>query len=162
MNKITLNYSESIVKVSVKAFWWKQIGKSFLVALSFIAIVLFYSLYKGERSWFIGMLGTILFIGVALLVGSYFVYYYRSMHRLQRMGNQKAILEFNQETFRITSDLGSTEIKWSLIKKIQILKQCWLIYFTESETMTLPIANLNTESREKMLRIIEENSIDLG
>ncbi|THB75039.1 MAG: YcxB family protein [Desulfobulbaceae bacterium] len=61
----------------------------------------------------------------------------------------------------MTSDVGSNEINWSLIAKVQVLKNSLLLFFSENETMTLPSKSLNKEQLEFIFSKINANNIKL-
>ena len=157
MTSIELDYSEELIKDTVKKCWWRQIGPTFFVVLSVLAIFVIYRIVNDDRTWFVGLIGTVVIIGAVTILTTYIVQMKRAVMRLKRMGNPRATFEYSESYFKVTSDIGSSEFKWSLISKIMCLEKAWVIYFSENETMTLPISNFNEESKAFILSKVEEN-----
>ena len=157
MASIELVYSEKLIKDTVRKCWFRQIGPFFFVVLSALTIYAMYLIFSGDRTWYVGLVGTVVIIGAVTIFASYIVQIKRSLARLKRMGKPTAIFEYSDNIFKVTSDIGSSEFKWSLIAKIMCLDRAWVIYFSENETMTLPISNINEESRAFILSKVKEN-----
>ena len=157
MTPIELNYSEKLIKDTVTKCWLQQIEPFFLVVLSTLTIYEIYLLFSGDRTWHVGFIGAVVLIGASTIFSSYVVQRNRALKRLNRMGRPKAIFEYSNSNFKVTTDIGSSEFKWSLISKVMRLDSAWVIYFSENETMTLPISNINEESRAFILSKVKEN-----
>ena len=157
MESIELNYSEKLIKDTVRKCWFRQIGPFFFVVLSALTIYAIYLIFSGDRTWYVGLIGTVVIIGAITIFASYIVQINRALTRLKRMEKPNAIFEYSENNFKVTSDIGSSEFKWSLISKIMCLDRAWVIYFSENETMTLPITNINEDSRAFILSKVREN-----
>jgi hypothetical protein len=147
MEPVTLKYSEQFIKNAIRSYWWKNIGPIFPSVSVLLAAFVLYRAFDGERSWFIGVIGAIVVIGFVVMVSSYFVHLSRSLSRLRRMKIPEATLELNEESFKVASDVGSSEIQWSLVKQIWRFEHAWLLLFTGSEFMTLPTDGLSDEAK---------------
>ena len=106
-----------------------------------------YRALDGDRSWFIGVIGAIVVIGFAVMVVSYFVHLSRSLGRLRRMKIPEATLELSEESFKVTSDVGASEMQWSIGKQIWCFEHAWLLFFAGSDFMTLPTDGLSDEAK---------------
>lgn len=147
MEPVTLKYSEMFIKNAVRAYWWKNIGPIFPSVSLLLAALVVYRVLDGDRSWFVGVIGAVVIIGFAVMVSSYFVHLGRSLSRLRRMKTPEATLELSEDRFKLVSDIGASEIQWSLIKKIWCFEHVWLLLFTGSEFLTLPIDGLSEETK---------------
>jgi len=87
----------------------------------------------------------------------YIVNLRRSLKRLRRMKVPEATLELGEERFRVTSDIGSSEIEWSLISQVWRFEKVWLLFFSAGEFMTIPIAEFTPESKEFIVSKAEAN-----
>ncbi len=155
MNPQTLRYSESFVRRSVRRYWWRQVGPLFLVGLGALGAFLVYRLAAGDRTWLVGAAGVILVLGCAVVTASYVIHLSRSLERLRRMKAPEATLELGPVRFRVTSGAGSSEIEWSIIKQIWRFDDVWILFFSASEFMLLPVADLSAEA----LAFIEERAV---
>ncbi len=143
----TLKYSEQFLKQAVRAYWRKNIGPIFPVVSLLLAAYVIYRVLEGDRSWFVGIIGAIVVIGVVTMLASYFVHLRRTLGRFKRMKIPEATLELAEERFKVVSDVGSSELQWSLIKKIWCFEQAWLFQFSGNEFMTIPIDGLSEKSK---------------
>ena len=53
-----------------------------------------------------------------------------------------------ENCFRITSDIGSTETNWNMVKELWCFHEFWLIFFSPAQFMTLPTADFDRTTRE--------------
>jgi hypothetical protein len=112
-----------------------------------LAAFALYRIIDGDRSWLAGVIEAIVVIAFGVMVSSYFVHLRRGLSRLQRMKTPEAVLALGADTFKVISDVGSSEIKWSLVKRVWRFKNVWLLMFTGSEFMTLPTERLSEQSK---------------
>ncbi|MEW8266848.1 MAG: hypothetical protein AB2556_13365 [Candidatus Thiodiazotropha sp.] len=157
MEPVTLKYSEEFIKNAIRSYWWKNIGPIFPSVTLLLTIFVIYRFLDGDRSWSVGAIGAIVIIAFAVMGGSYFVHLSRSLSRLRRMKNPEATLELGEETFKVTSDVGASEIQWSLVNKIMCFENVWVFLFTGSEFMTLPTEGLSDEAKEFITKKAKAN-----
>jgi len=148
---LTLHYSEGLLRRAVRAFWWQAIGWGRAAWLAFVATLLVVLVWKGDRSWAVGLLGGTL--GCAVLVSAtvYVTHHRASLARFRRMRVPEATLELGDERFRITSDLGTSELGWDAVSGVRRYPEFWLLYFSRAEFITLPAADLPDEARALIL-----------
>ena len=147
MKPYKLKYSEALIREGVLAYWRKQIGVMFPFVTILLSTLLVYLLVMGNRSWLVGVLGVVILLAFIIMVLSYTVHMRRSLTRLRRMNKPEAILELGEERFKVTSDLGSSEIQWSLIQKLWRFDNIWLLHFSGGEFMSIPVAELPDEAK---------------
>ncbi|QPJ61537.1 MAG: YcxB family protein [Candidatus Nitronauta litoralis] len=147
MDVIKLKYSEPFIREAIRTYWWKQIGPVFPVITVLLAGYLIYILTNGDRSWVAGALGAVVILGIGIMVIGYFVHLHRALQRFRRMKTPEATLELGNEHFRVTSDSGSSEIKWSQIDQVWCFKNAWLLSFSAGEFMSLPVTDISPESK---------------
>jgi hypothetical protein len=157
MDPIKLQYSEPFIRDAMRAYWWKQTGPGFLIALISLATFFSYKVFSGERDWFVGVLGAVLLLGLMTIAATYFVHLHRLLGRLRRMKVPEGLLELGEERFKVTSDVGSSEIEWSLVRVIWRFEKVWLLFFSAGEFMTLPTAEMTEDAREFIVRRAEAN-----
>ena len=75
------------------AFWWRVVGIRFVIAMVVMAVGLVVLVSGGDRSWFVGVLATVLALGVAFVVAIYVVHYRHSLREFRKkMGDPQATL----------------------------------------------------------------------
>jgi hypothetical protein len=75
------------------------------------------------------------------------------------MGQPEAELELEEEYFKIGSGISESKIMWSHILKVQQTRNAWILYFSETETMTLPLASLPTDAKDFIRSKFRNNNI---
>ena len=122
MTPIELNYTEKLTKSVVREYWLIQIGPFYITLLVTLTVFFIYLIANGDRTWFVGLIGAVVIIGAAFLLTSYLVQLKRSLYCLKRMGAPKATFEYTDKYFKVSSDIGSSEFQWKVIKKVLCFK----------------------------------------
>ncbi len=161
MAPIKLKYSETLIRQSVRSYWWKQIGLTFLAVLVSLTFYVIYLLISGNRTWFVGVIGTVVIMGIFTISTSYVVQLNRGLYRFRRMKVPEATLELAENHFKVTSDIGSSKIEWSLISKILCLENAWIIYFSGNDIITFPLASLPEDSKLYILSKARFNNVKI-
>lgn len=151
MHTVTLHYTEPLIRRAVRAFWWRNTGWMFFLVILLLAGAVGVGLCAGDRSWWIGVMGTVLAIGSLLAATVYLVHMRSSLARFRRMKNPVAMLDLDEEWFRMSSDVGVAEMRWNTITEIWCYPEFWLVFFSRAQFVTLPTADLDEKSREFLL-----------
>lgn len=159
---MTLHYSEALVRRAVKAFWWRRTGWSYFLAFSVVLVNFALLIWSGDRSWKVGLLGTVFGIAVVAAALLYVMHYRASIARFRRMKKPEATLEVGKDRFRVVSDVGSTEITWCAVTELWCLREFWLLFFSESQFMTLPTADLDSTAREFIVTRLASHGVKIS
>lgn len=162
MDVIKLKYSEPFIREAIRSYWWKQVGPVFPVITALLTAFLAYQVLNGDRSWLVGMLASVIILAFSIMVASYYVHLQRSLKRLRRMKTSEATLELGEERFRVTSDVGSSEIEWTLITEVWRFKGVWLLFFSAGEFMTLPVADISPEHKSFIVEKVKANGAKIA
>jgi drug/metabolite transporter (DMT)-like permease len=159
MTPIKLHYSEALVRRAVRSFWHRSLGWKYIAALLILFAGLASMLWGGDRSWQVGVGGAVLGFGVLFGVVLYLAHYRASLTRFRRMQIPEASLELGDERFRISSDVGSSDLAWSVITEVWRFPEFWLIFVSRGQFITIPTADLDPETREFLIAKINSNGI---
>jgi YcxB-like protein len=151
MNPIKLHYTEPLIRRAVKAFWLRDTGWHGFAALILGLALLIYFVAAGDRSWSVGVLGSVLAMAVIFSALRYLGQYRASVGRFRSMHTPEATLEVGDEKFRMTSDVGSSEMRWDTVTEIWRFPEFWLMFFSRAQFVTLPLTDLDNEARELIL-----------
>lgn len=146
--QIKLHYTESLIRSAVVAFWWRTVGWKFLLAFFMLAGGVAYLLVAGDRSRFVGALGAVLGLALALVTVLYLMHFRGSLARFRRMGSKEATLVAESDMLVLTSDVGSSELRWSAVGEIWRFEKFWLLFFSRAQFVTLPLADLDAGAKE--------------
>jgi hypothetical protein len=151
----TLKYSETIVRRAALASWRHAFGVRFVVALALLGAGLLFLVQRGERSWIVGMLGTVLLLGIAFAAAAYVVSVQSSLSRLRQMQSPEALLRAEASGFSISSELGAVTMPWSAVKRVWRHPGFWLLVLSRSSQVTLPLAAVAEEAQSFILQQIK-------
>jgi hypothetical protein len=151
MESFPLRYTETLVRRAIWAFWWRSTGYLFFVTLFMLLAVFVYLFAIGDRSWWLGALGTVLGAGALVAATLYVVHFQRSMTRFRRMKSKEATFEICDDRFRMTSDVGSTELSWSVITKVWTFPEFWLLFYSAAQFTILPLDDLSLDKQAMIL-----------
>lgn len=151
MHQTTLHYNKPLVLQAVRGFWWRVVGFRFLGALALVAVGLIVSLCNGDRSWVVGVLGSVLVFSIAFVVALYVVHYRNALYKLNALSSQQATLEASETSLSLSSAAGTATLPWSAVSEVWRFKTCWLLVLSKSQFVTLPLASLPPELAEFVL-----------
>ena len=150
-----LNYNEPLLRKAIRSFWWQSSGFIFLAALTAVALILGYFLYIGDRSWLVGALATVLLINIAFLISLYWIHYRNGFAKFRAMGAPQATFSASESSFTLESGAGSSTLPWSSVTEIWQFEEYWLMFFSKSQFVTLPLADISPEFRASILERVQ-------
>lgn len=157
-HEITLEYSEPLLREAIAGFWRRSVGLGLMIALPVVATLLGVLLFLGDRSWVVGAVGAAL-LGCTTVVGAIYIVHYRSaMRKFRGLGSTRATFRATDDSFTVSSAAGTSTLPWSSVTEIWKLQNCWLLLFSGSQFITLPLANIPEDART----FIVENVIAAG
>jgi hypothetical protein len=148
MPSITLHFNEPLLRRAIFAFWWRTTGWAFWICVLAIFVGLCVAIGMGNQSWWIGAGGAGLGLMLAAAAMVYVVHIRGSLGKFRRMKAPTATMELGEEKFRLSSDIGMSEMPWSTVTEIWQYPEFWLVFFSRSQFFTLPTSDLDVSSRE--------------
>ena len=132
MNKVTLRYTEPLLREAVHVFvvraLFRQLGWLFLVA---VALVIF-------------------------IAAVYVAHYRNTIGRFRQMRCPEATMLYDEDGLTFASELGSTTIPWSGIKERWCYPRFWLLLFSPAQFTTLPLGCLDEQCRAFIARKVPQ------
>jgi hypothetical protein len=146
LHRVTLTYSKPLLREAVFGFWWRLVGWRYLAAMALVAGSLIMLVQRGDTSWVVGVLASMLALGVAVIVALYVVHYRNALHKLKAMGNPIATLEASDASLQLSSGAGTATLPWSAVTEVWQFKSCWLLLFSKAQFITLPLADMTPQA----------------
>ena len=143
-----VTYSESTVRNSARAFWWKKLGKELYWAIPVFIVGVFMIAASPEHWYYGAFFSLVCAIAIISILSGYFVYLRRSLTLLKEMGDEKCIWSFHDGEFHVKSQVGETKLKWKAIKEIMKCKEFWLLVYRNGAYSTLPVDGISKECQE--------------
>ncbi|MDR2244024.1 MAG: YcxB family protein [Burkholderiales bacterium] len=154
-HKTTLIFSEQIIRQAAFGFLRRSLGVGFTVALVVVALSFGLLVVQGTSTWHVGMLGSILFMGIVSAVALYFVHYRSSLRRFREMGDPQATFHVDESTFTITSAIGSGSFQWLVVKELWRFSDVWLLMYSKAQFSILPLRCLSPEMQTFIVQRIQ-------
>ena len=153
----TLRYTEQLVAQAVRHYWRRTVGVGFLVAVALMIGFLIWLLVEGDRSWVVGLVAAVVLLGVLMPVAVYVVHYRNSLGKFREMSEPVAELVADQNGITMSSDRGSSSLKWELVKEVWRFDTLWLLLFSKAQFVTLPLADLPGPMQAFILERVKES-----
>jgi hypothetical protein len=156
MHQTTLHYSERLLREAVVSFvirsFIRRLGAIFFFAIAIVVGVIIYLLAQHDRSWIVGFLSaTVLF--AAIFIASVFVAHHRNtVGRFRQMRSPAATLAYDEQKFTLASEFGSATMPWSAITEVWRYPRYWLLVFSPSQFVTLPVDCLDENAKDFISR----------
>lgn len=151
MHSATLKYDEHLVNRAVRSYWRRSLGLGVLVGLPLICILLAIEVASGDRSWYMGLLAGAAILGIGMPILVYCVHYRNSMAKFRDMKEPLATFVADEESFTLSSDRGSSTLKWEAIREVWDFEGFWLLLFSKAHFATIPLDGLSNEMRAYIL-----------
>jgi riboflavin transporter FmnP len=126
----------------VRAFWRKMIGSGLMFAIALMISFLVWLLVDGNRSWVVGLTAAVILLGIAMPVAVYVVHYRNSMGKFREMSLPVAEFVADDDTFTLSSDRGTTSLKWNSVSEVWRFESLWLLLFSKAQFVTLPLQDV--------------------
>jgi hypothetical protein len=162
MHRTILRYDKPLLHQAVRGFWWRVVGFRFFVAFALVACGLIVSIRGGDTSWYVGVLGSLLFFGIFFAAALYVVHYRHAILKLRAMGAPHATLEASESSLSLSSGAGTASLPWSAVTEVWQFKTCWLLVLSKSQFVTLPLACLPPELAAFVLARVQASGGKVG
>ena len=155
MVKVTVHYSEGLIRRAIGHFWLRFIGLRGLFALVSIWAVFLFGLISGDRSWLVGVCGVLALLGAILAPAVYFVYLRRSLGALRRMNVPAATFTFTPAGFSLESDTVTSTLTWKSVLQVWRFPEAWLLFLGKNMFITLPTDGLSDEAMQLVVQGVQ-------
>ncbi len=144
----TLHYTESLMRRVVFAFWRRTVGVLFpLVLLAMAALIAIGASLYG-MNWYLVVLAAVVILGTLLVIAIFVTHYRHTLGRFRRLKSPSATLSVNRELFTVTSDLGSSTLKWHAVTELWRFPEFWLVMLSKAQFVTLPLSGIPAEMQQ--------------
>ncbi len=155
MDEITLIYSEDLLKKAVRSFWWRSVGPLFVLVLLAMLAGTIYFVLKGERSWLVGAMGSVVLMGFLFSSVLYINHYRNTLGKFRELKGSNSTFKMNPDCFELESIIGTSTMNWSSVTELWQFKDYWLIFLSKAQFFTLPSSCLTDSNRESIIDYIK-------
>ncbi len=151
MQPIIIHYTEALVRRTVLRYWFRSTGWFYIVAIALTTWWFIQGLWDGDRSWSVGVSGTVAMVGILFALMLYIVHFRRSISKFRRLEKPEGLLELAADKMSLTADTGLVNLRWDSITEIQRYPEAWLVFLAPGQFVTLPTADLTNDARSFIL-----------
>ncbi len=156
-HRATLRYDVSLVNRAVRSYWRRSLGLGVLLGVPVLCVLLAIRIVNGDRSWFVGLLAGAALLGIGMPILVYWVHYRNSMAKFREMREPVAIFTADDDSFTLTSDKGSSTLRWDSIKEVWGFDGFWLLLFSKAHFATIPLEGVSQEMRAFVVEKVKLN-----
>jgi hypothetical protein len=147
----TLHFTEPLIRSAVLSFWKRSVGWKLVPALALCGVLLIVLVQSGDRSWSVGVLGAALFFAVVFVALTYLVHLRQSLSKFRALKSPVATLVAEDDSFSVSSDVGSSTFGWHALHDIWRFDAYWLLLFSRAQFITLPLSDLPADMQSYIL-----------
>lgn len=140
--RAVLAYDQVLVRKAILAFMQRSVLPGFAVTAALLVIGLVVALIAGGLWWLVAALATALLVGAAVVVGIYRLQRKNLLGRLAGEDKPEFGLTVEEDSFRLSSALGQADLEWSVVTEIWCYAEFWLLLFSRSQFVLLPLQGL--------------------
>lgn len=91
--------------------------------------------------------------------GGYFTFLRRAFYRYGQMQSKLVSYRFTEEGLGAKTDLGSGEISWQMLDRVQRYPDVWLLFFGRRDYVYLPVAEMTEPLKDYLLQQAERQGV---
>lgn len=145
--RVSVTYERSMAFEAARAYSLRAIGWVMPLATLLLVFGLGELLSAGDRSWLVGVGGTILVLGLAVAVATFVAPYRRALATFDRMASHTAEFVFDEDHLSVSSDLGQQQFAWRVIERVMRRPRIWFLVLRGATYITLPTAELSPDAQ---------------
>ena len=154
---VSLIYTESLVRRSVRRFCGRTIGWLYPVVLLMMFTLTCWFLFEGDRSWFVGVMGTVLLLGTLVPVVLYRNQMAVSLAKFHALEGHPVSFRATDEKVTIRAASAASELQWKAITEVWRYPDCWLLLLSRVQFMTFPLEGVPLDAQAFLLERVKAN-----
>lgn len=136
---------------AVRCYWRRTMNLGLLLAVAIMFALLVWLLLQGDRSWLVGMVASVVVLGLAMPGVVYLVHYKNSISKFRDMAQPIATFVAEDDSFTLSSDRGTTTLKWDTVVELWRFEAFWLLLFSKAQFVTVPLEGMPQQMQSYVL-----------
>jgi len=156
--EITTEVSDREFVQALNRYWRRAVGVRIAVLWSLLLVVLIGFYVGGVMPRTVLVVGTFVMLMVTFAaLGGYVRYISESKQQRKKLEDHSVRFRFSEDGVGISSELGSSELKWRAFDRVVKYPNMWLLFVGKRQFLILPTANINEE-----LAALIEQAVKIG
>jgi uncharacterized membrane protein (DUF485 family) len=163
MEKIyTLKFSRGQFLRTVRSFILRKLGLAYFIALILLLAYFVFKLHSGDRSWVVGILGSIVCFGIIIPIAAMVGHIRIGLRKLAEMPDATATMTITDNGLVVRSGSGSSDIPWKAITEVWQYPQYWLLLSGGHYLMTIPLTAINDGERNTIRELFKKANVKIA
>ncbi len=150
--QLDFTVTKDLVKTATRRFWLQFVGWGGLLRWTIMPVVLIVLSVLGRRDWLYALI-VFATISVPLIwVLGFFNFLRRAFYRYDQMQSKLVSYRFTEQGMETKSDLGSADIPWRMLEKVQCYPDVWLLFFGRRDYAYIPATKMTEPLKNFVLQ----------
>ena len=141
-----IHVSQKDADLALRRFLLREAGIGMLIATLVSTAYIIYDLLDGDLGRISIVILTVLSIFITVYIIAIFARRKQMKELLAKLGNSPVSYSLDDSELSTKSTLGSTTIKWDMIKKLWIYPDITLIFYSSSGYSTIPTSQVPSDA----------------
>lgn len=160
-HQLDFTVTRGLVTTATRRFWLQFIGWGGFLRWAAVSVVLVILSIIGRQAWSYAAVALVVVFVPLVWVGGYFTFLRRAFSRYGRMQSKSVSYRFTEASFGAKTDLGSGEVPWRMLDKVQRYPDVWLLFFGRRDYVYLPTAELTEPVKDYILQQAKKQGIKI-
>ena len=157
--QLDFTVTPDLIRAATRRFWLQFVGWGGLLRWAVISIGLVVLNVFERQTWSYGVTALVVVFIPTIWVVGYFTFLRRAFHRYGQMQSKLISYRFTEQGLGTKSDLGSTEIPWRMLDKVQRYPDVWLLFVGRRDYAYLPAPEMTETLKDYILQQTSRHSI---
>ncbi len=146
--ELTFDLSDALFRRALNRFWFRTYGLRLIICAGIVELGLICLSSTVMRGGFLFASWSVFVIIVVLSLVNYTRYMRNSMRIRSKLEDHSVSCRFSNQGVSISSELGSSELKWRAFEKLWKHSDLWFLFMDKNQFLILPTDKLDEDLRD--------------
>lgn len=150
--ELDFTVTKDLIRTATRRFWLQFVGWSSVIRWLAASVAISVGGIFFRQTWLYGLMAFFIVSLPLIWIMGYSTFLRRAFRRYDRMQSKQITYRFTEQGIGTKSDLGSAEVPWRMLDKIQRYPDVWLLFFGQRDYVYLPAVEI-TEPLKSYLEL---------
>ncbi len=152
--QVTFELDDGLYRRALNRFWLRAYGIRQIVWAGVVGPALIGLSFTAMRPVALAVCWSLYAVLVVVSLASYFKYVRNAMRAQSKFENHSVTYRFSNRGVSVSSELGSTELKWRAFEKLWKRSDLWFLFLDKNQFLVLPADQLDEDLRAFIERCV--------
>ena len=158
-HELNFTVTKDLMTTATRRFWLQFVGWGGLIRWAVASVALLAGSVAGRQVWLYGVVALLIVFIPLIWVFGYFSFLRRAFYRYGQMQSKLISYRFTEAGLGSKSDLGSADIPWRMLEKVQRYPDVWLLFVGRRDYAYFPVSAMPDGLGAYILQQAEEHGI---